>query len=172
MRSAYARVKPFSGSEKSSSSSVWDTTNKVLGVNTVLGTAGLTSASITLPSLGGGVVGGAATAAMGVATAASLVTGVGVIVAGGVAGVQYVRKQSQRRRRKAKKKGMKSEDIEEEKAAGAEVGNTEELQQELESDIDQFSGEDDDTTTEEGEDGDDEDEGETKEAEASKSSET
>ena len=62
---------PFiAGSEKSSSSSVWDTTNKVLGVNTVLGTAGLTSASITLPSLGGGVVGGAATAAMGVATAA------------------------------------------------------------------------------------------------------
>ena len=89
------------GSERSSSSSsVWDTTNKVLGVNTVLGTAGLASASITLPSLGGGVVGGAATAALGVATAASLVTGVGVIAGMGVAGVQYVRKQSQRGKRR------------------------------------------------------------------------
>ena len=79
---------------------MWDTTNKVLGVNTVLGTAGLASASITLPSLGGGVVGGAATAALGVATAASLVTGVGVIAGATVAGVQYVRKQSQKDKRR------------------------------------------------------------------------
>ena len=174
------RFCPFTGSEKSSSTSVWDTTNKVLGVNTVLGTAGLASASITLPSLGGGVVGGAATAAFGVATAASLVTGVGVIAGMGVAGVQYVRRQSQKRKRREKKtkRGLNKEDNVVENAPAARSEGVEELQrEEEESDIDDISSEDeaedgDDDTTEEGDDGDDEDEGETKEAERSTSSET
>ncbi len=85
---------------KSTSSSVWDTTNKVLGVNTVLGTAGLASAPIALPSLGTGVVGGCAAAAMGVATAASLVTGVGVIAGMGVAGVKYAKAKKDEHRKK------------------------------------------------------------------------
>ena len=101
----------------------------------------------------------------------SLVTGVGVIVAGGGAGGQYVRKQSQKKKRK--RRGMKSGEIEQETLPEERNPETELQQESEESDIDCFSGEDDETTTEEGEDGDDEDEeGEAKEAEAPKSSKT
>uniref|UniRef100_A0A0K2SVR6 Uncharacterized protein n=1 Tax=Lepeophtheirus salmonis TaxID=72036 RepID=A0A0K2SVR6_LEPSM len=86
------RTPQKSPSDQSMGSKTWDTTEKVLGVHTVLGTAGLTSTSlITIPSLGGGIVGGCAAAALGVATAASFVTGVGVIAGLGVAGVQYAK---------------------------------------------------------------------------------
>ena len=107
---------------KSASSSVWDTTNKVLGVNTVLGTAGLASAPIVLPSLGTGVVGGCAAAAMGVATAASLVTGVGVIAGMGVAGVKYARAKNDERQRS---KSSRQASIEEEKPDLTESGKNE-----------------------------------------------
>ena len=42
---------------KRKGSKVWDTTNKVLGVHTVLGTAGLTGSLVSAPALGGGIIG-------------------------------------------------------------------------------------------------------------------